>query len=215
MNKSRWLLIYVAIVVIPIVVLLGVWQVKLSALSGFDHLIVDKEEFGVRAAGDINGDGFQDIVVRVENSSIRLVWYEYPDWEQHSISDINNFRSDDIEVADIDGDGYVDVVAVMEEPGQIYWYENPLVDGGLNDLWESHYIGLTDGGSDNNYVKDIELDDFDGDGSLDVVARTHKSVFVFLQNIPISWSDPSEIEIQGHEGMDVADLDGIMIRISF
>ena len=208
MNKSRWLLIYVAIVVIPIVVLLGVWQVKLSALSGFDHLIVDKEEFGVRAAGDINGDGFQDIVVRVENSSIRLVWYEYPDWEQHSISDINNFRSDDIEVADIDGDGYVDVVAVLEEPGQIYWYENPLVDGGLNDLWESHYIGLTDGGSDNNYVKDIELDDFDGDGSLDVVARTHKSVFVFLQNIPISWSDPSEIEIQGHEGMDVADLDG-------
>jgi hypothetical protein len=159
----------------------------------------------------MDGDGFADIVVRIEaeNEGRRLAWYEYPNWDQHVIAGEANYRGDDIELADMDNDEDLDIIAILDTPGQVYWYENPRPEGNATNTWTNHhYIGLTEGGSDDGYVKDIEIDDFNGDGKLDVVARTNRAVFVFRQETPTSWANLQTIDIPNHEGMDVGDLDG-------
>ena len=53
---------------------------------------------------DVDNDGDSDLVVLTDN---QLLWYENPNWAAHKIADV---VLHDIEVADLDGDGKVDVV---------------------------------------------------------------------------------------------------------
>lgn len=143
----------------------------------FRHIIVDDEEGAiVRSIGDVDGDGFSDIIAA--KNATGLTWYKYPNWEKYSIYSFN-WQAEDIECADIDGDGDVDVVGSQEEDGnyEVYWFENPRPSGNPADPWLRHYIGIS-----NHYVKDIEIADFNRDGKLDVVTRSFDMTSVFLQD---------------------------------
>jgi len=175
----------------------------------FEHVVIDKKAIGHREVGDIDGDGFNDIAA-VDYPM--LVWYEHPDWKKHIVVDISQFddfktyRACDMELADIDGDDDLDIVGRIGIPesdreGMNCWFENPRPHGNpAKDTWKRHNIGATE------YVKDIEVRDFDNDDKPDIVVRTNTKVCVYLQRKPDSWT-PISINIHDHEGMEAGDLD--------
>jgi hypothetical protein len=176
-------------------------QEAVTAGLFFEHVIVDSSDYvSVRSVGDVDGDGFPDIIGAKDVSG--LVWYRYPNWTKYSIQSFN-WRGDDVESADIDGDGDVDVVGTQDDDGKVYWFENPRPGGNPANAWTSHYIGVN-----NDYVKDIEIADFNNDGKLDVATRTLGTTSVFLQNTPTSWSKVKTISHHGVDGLGVGDLDG-------
>ncbi len=174
---------------------------------------IDGEHLGIREVGDIDGDGYPDIVARNELGSELpvIVWYAYPDWTRHVLGSAANYRSDDLELADMDADGDLDLVLAIDEPGQVYWLENPRPAGNPAEPWPArHVAGTTPGGG--GYVKDLEVQDFDADGRPDIAARTNRHVYVFAQDGPIGgpagWRQLLSLAIPDHEGMSSGDLDG-------
>ena len=168
----------------------------------FEHLFVDRsglnDPWG-KAVGDINGDGLPDIVVGAHKPAKRtiwerllvklkikdasnlrqgeLVWYANPHWEKHLVSDRDRFRTDH-EVADIDGDGRNDIVALGD--AGMAWFKNPDWSATLIDPQKLH---------------DVEIADLDGDGDIDIVAR-NQSLFnynngnqlhFYRQDSPTRW----------------------------
>ena len=193
-------------------ILLSIFFFVLPAFSSqipFEHVVIDKDAIGHREVGDIDGDGFNDIAAV---NYPKLVWYQYPNWEKHLVVDISRFddyktyRSCDMELADIDSDGDLDVVGRIGRPkddehGVNCWFENPRPKANpAKAQWKRHEIGKTE------YVKDIEVRDMNRDAKLDIVVRMHTRVCVYLQKNPDSWIEVS-ISIHDHEGMEAADLD--------
>jgi hypothetical protein len=166
----------------------------------FSHIIIDSTDYAnVVSIGDVDGDGFPDVIAAKDGSG--LTWYKCPDWSKYSIKSFN-WRADDIGSADVDGDGDVDVVGVQDDDGKVYWFENPRPSGNPADTWTSHYVGTND-----DYVKDLEIADFNRDGKLDVVTRTQATTSVFLQNTSTSWNKVKTISHHKLDGLDVGDLD--------
>jgi hypothetical protein len=177
-----------------------------GGLLVFERSLVDADAIGHREVGDIDGDGLNDIAA-VDYP--KLVWYRYPGWEKHLVADLSTFddyktyRACDMELADIDGDGDLDIVGRIGQPeddvhGVNCWFENP--GRAAQSSWRRHDIGKTE------YVKDIEIDDFNRDGRPDVVARTHAALDIYLQKTPEAWTTV-HVPTHAHDGMDVADLD--------
>ncbi len=120
-----------------------------------------------------------------------------------------NYRSCSIANADIDRDGYMDIVGRydtdgddMNETGNIFWLKNPYgsenYEGGP---WQKIDIGYS------TYAKDIVSADFNKDGKADIVARgVDGFVRVYIQTSPTEWS-VIKIEAPHHDGTDVADID--------
>jgi hypothetical protein len=130
--------------------------------------------------GDLDGDGDIDILGKPYNwNTPRLdIWVNdnaadlsLDLWERHII-DINKpWRSVFITSADMDNDGYIDIITGG------WWYKNPGIQG---TNWTSHTIGQTLNNMATVY-------DFDGDGDIDVLGTQGKgsdtnAVFVWGRN---------------------------------
>ena len=153
---------------------------------------------GVAVAGfhlahaDLNGDGRTDIVTAARfgepgsrplvGPSMGLVWLEQPaapdaPWTAHRIGDFGSDSVTGIALADIDGDGALDVmsgsyslgprdddgdVTVNDALGRLGWFRNP---GVAEEEWTRHDISRRKRGM----FDDFEPRDLDGDGDIDFV----------------------------------------------
>jgi len=176
----------------------------------FDHVIVDSDnpvDPHCKTAGDIDGDGYGDVVAASAKGD-GLFWYPYPHWTKHKID--NGTFTTDMAIADIDSNGYLDVI-IPSNHG-LMWYRNPRGRGGdpAKDSWESVNIS-TQGAR----MHDVEVIDLDGNGKLDIVTR-HQSGFgkkmgnqihIWKQNSPEDWIH-STFGCPHGEGLKLADING-------
>jgi len=113
---------------------------------------------------DVDGDGDFDVLGAAQTDD-RIAWWEnlFGDgltWIEHSI--VSNFNGAfDVDTADIDGDGDIDVIATAELDDEVIWFENVLGDG---LAWIPHDIDTNADGA-----RSASASDFDGDGDLDVI----------------------------------------------
>jgi len=134
------------------------------------HEIGDLEHKGDRfAAGDINGDGREDLVVSEgrwpgEEPDASLFWFERPPelkqghWTRHTVA--TGYSMNSLSLGDLDQDGDTDIV-VGEHKGpdkKLLLFSNQ-GDGGFVSQ-------LIDTGKENHLG--ARLTDFDGDGDLDI-----------------------------------------------
>jgi PKD repeat protein len=89
---------------------------------------------------DINSDGFNDVIVAAWDSNT-IAWWENTDgsglnWSYHEV-DTSFTGAHEVFAADVNGDGFMDVLGAGAENNQIAWWEN--LDGnGVN--WTKHTV---------------------------------------------------------------------------
>ena len=134
----------------------------------FENHIVDKATVTSGAsdvkAADIDGDGNMDILsASIEDN--KIAWYRNLDGQGsfgiQQIISTNAVGAKMLEVADIDGDGDLDVISVSAGDNKIAWYKN--LDG-QGTFGEEIIVSSTSGGV--SYLHVVDIDD---DGYLDIV----------------------------------------------
>ena len=185
---------------------------------GFEEKIVSNSVALHPLIVDLNGDGKNEIVA-VDNyvdekgndgNNIKTIcWFSYPDLERTVIAQLN-YRSCHIAFADIDNDGFGDIIGRydtdaddMNGTGAVFWLKNPYGSKHNNaKKWVKYDIGFA------TYVKDFCTADFNNDGRMDVAARAvdHK-VVLFYQQDNQKWKR-TFFEVPAHDGTDSGDMDG-------
>ena len=173
----------------------------------FEPSVIDANLAGdCKAAGDIDGDRFPDLVVGGFKRE-KLTWFRYPEWEKSVIATAKVEFTTDCALGDVDGDGDLDIVVPDGNKGKnLVWFENmvPAARGASAAGWRRHGIGTI-----GDWGKDVELADFDKDGRLDVATRSHKQAMIFFQVARGTWTriDLPNFAL-GSEGMASGDIDG-------
>ena len=175
------------------------------------------EQIGI---GDIDGDGDNDVAGGdTMDGGLYIAWFENPDdgsadWERHRLGSFDGVYPDRLDLADVDGDGRLDVV-VSEETGSedpdadVMWYRQP--DDPTSTEWERHIIVT-------QYTTNgMDVGDIDGDGDPDLVTGEHRGrrrVAIWENLGPstdgaVSWREHVVDEgKESHLGARLADLDG-------
>jgi len=168
----------------------GNWEVLKIGVNSSDEGI---------GFGDIDGDGFTDIVAgrraAGEEEPMVLVWWKHPGkkagaWQATEIGQTSH-PIDRVEVGDLNADGKADVIIAEERyPGKepdanLFWFENP----GDDSEWQRNWV-VTQYSMNNLDVKDL-----DGDGDLDLITSEHKGSDLALQ----AWENDGKGNFTKHQ----------------
>ena len=186
-----------------------VWYENLDGLGDFStaHIINDTAPFVKEVvAVDIDGDNDMDVVAAVTNVN-KVVWYE-------NMDGLGNFSDENIisntttgvyyvDTADVNGDGFIDVITNSSTIGMPSWFEN--LDG-LGNFGTENII-------DFNGTFKILPADIDNDGDIDIFKLELVDgidVFTWLENTDSLGAFEQRQTIssifQGSE-MDATDID--------
>ena len=157
---------------------------------------------------DMDGDGDLDIV-SASFYDDTIAWYENdgaanPSWAAADI-DTNADGATSVHVADMDGDGDLDIVSSSFGDDTIAWYEN---DGAADPSWTAADIATSADGANWVYVADM-----DGDGDLDIVSASERDdTIAWYENDGAanpSWTAADiATSADGATSVHVADMDG-------
>ena len=138
-------------------------------------------------AVDMDGDSDPDVLTR---QGWKILWYENPlgdsrpldDWTEHQAFEKSGVN--EICIADINGDGWLDVVSAAGSSNkQVSWWQN--LDGSGENWTERTIINSI------NYGQAVHATDMDGDGDLDVIAMGWDNLYWFENNdgLGTSWTN--------------------------
>ncbi len=160
--------------------------------------------------GDINRDGNLDIAVATGADQLEVDWWSNPGngtntWVRRIIGN-TNASAKMIEVADVNGDGRLDVIVTEEaRPASVYWFEAPADPA--NGTWIRHTVatGLEE-------LDSMSGIDMNNDGKPDIIVGEifgAQRVIVFENvNNGASWtSHVVGSGMESHNGARAADLD--------
>jgi hypothetical protein len=122
-------------------------------------------------SADLDGDGDYDVISGSVQDN-KTVWFENIDglgsFDNEKIINDTLLGARDTSVADIDGDGDLDIVVAYSLSQMLVWFENT---DGLGNFGAQRVIT-----TDVYGFNSIEASDFDGDGDLDVISTTYQKV---------------------------------------
>jgi hypothetical protein len=141
----------------------GHWLENNGSAGGWTDHQIGPDEWGSSAVADINKDGKNDVVIGpMEQSGTTLDWYSTANngasWTKHTIDGSLGDGVHDFEVGDLDGDGWIDIVAGRMSD------RNPAV---VNAYKNNAGASWTKVSMSNNGVHNIAIGDVDGDGDID------------------------------------------------
>jgi len=150
-------------------------SVKSQTTFSEDFYLTEKMDQPVSVcAGDIDGDGDNDVVVSAENGQ-ETFWYKNIDGNGtfSMMDDVSNNRMDNYmsKLADFDNDDDLDLF--VNENDYIGYYEN--TDGKGNYKRTANY-------NTGSQVQDFLAADFDGDGDIELVVAKPWSIWIKMNN---------------------------------
>ncbi len=147
-----------------------VWHKNIDGQGAFDpEQIIENNlnnVFYVYAA-DVDGDNDLDIIAATSAYVSRIVWFENLDGQgnfgalQTIANDIDDSNQTSVSVADLDGDGDLDILSSSANNDTIDWYKN--LDG-LGTFSSQIIITTTADGAES-----VSASDIDGDNDLDLI----------------------------------------------
>jgi hypothetical protein len=146
---------------------------KNDGQGGFARHLIEKDypdRLERHAIGDVNHDGKPDVVI-VENLRGDLLWYKNSGqparddgWQRFTITKGTIPGAYDVALADLDGDGHLDVAAsTWRLSNKFVWFRNP-GDPERNEPWQMHVIE-----ENTAETRTIRAGDFNADGRPDLL----------------------------------------------
>lgn len=208
---------------LPVMVFSMILTSSYSQVADFSYRIFAEDVILHQHITDIDRDGSNDLVGAanyVEKGDEifnlkKIVWYGGPDFKEHLIARMM-YNACEMNIADIDGDGYTDIVGMTETDtirpegididlnnnSKFFWLRNPGKDLSVtNESWQLTVTGK------GNYAKDISSGDFNLDGLMDIAGRSlDGKLHLMFQQKKNSWKQIT-IDIPTHDGTAVSDID--------
>ncbi len=176
----------------------------------FEPFVIDTGFVGGRwvTSGDLDGDGDVDVVA-ADRTTHRILRYENLLRQTGSVSfrplvvANDAMRVRDVNVADLDGDGDLDLFSANDGDNTVAWYENL---NGSGAAWTKRIVTRTV-----LYPRSTYAADLDGDGRLDLMSASAEddSVTIFRQTAPGAFSQETIYDrADGAQFIYADDIDG-------
>lgn len=134
---------------------------------------------------DITADGYPEVFVTIFNPAGNpdlngIYWYKNPGtasgfWTKNVVDPA--FSGSDISRGDVNGDGQTDLVVAGLFINKISWFEYQWTGGTAG--WSEHVVDANVG-----FPGDIAVNDFDGDGDMDIVVHVlNDNMVVWYENV--------------------------------
>ncbi|AWI26464.1 FG-GAP-like repeat-containing protein [Flavobacterium pallidum] len=186
-----------------------VWYPKTGTSSFGNRTLISNAVSYVTSvyAGDIDGDGDVD-VVSASGSDDKIAWYENTDglgtFGTQQVLSVTAVSASVVRLADMDGDGDLDIIFGSNEDKKIGWFQN--TDG------QGNFSSETLIASHSGDIRDICFSDMDADGDLDFLTATNidNNIKLYKNTFGTGTYTPSIITkfIDGGRVVRADDIDG-------
>ncbi len=157
-----------------LVVSLSMIQTGVSDDGWAKHVVYEGLHTTTAVAGDFSGDGIPDVIA---DSGGRTRLFVAPNWQELVLDDHEAAQTYiHSECFDVDGDGDMDYIGAIYQPGVIVWLEQP--DEPLTGRWQKRLVDdKVDG------IHGLIKADVDRDGKMNLLATSAQATAPFPESL--------------------------------